>query len=176
MKDGRSGTRDAGRIWNHRHPRLLSVMTLSNDSLPTPSTASVRVTLSLPTMVAQQLDDLVSRGIHTNRSQAVAKLLAGALVSSATADHRVLAGTVTLTYSHAKRGVETTLTRIQHRYLKEVVSTQRVHLAHGNTLEVVLLQAPGPILQQIADELLACKGVTHGQLYICSEVLPPLHG
>ncbi len=147
-----------------------------NDSQATPNVSSVRVTLSLPILVAHQLDALVSRGIHANRSQAVAKLLAGALVPSAAADSRVLAGTVTLTYSHAKRGVETTLTRIQHRYLKEVVSTQRVHLAHGNTLEVVLLQAPGPILQKIADELLACKGVTHGQLYICSEVLPPLHG
>ncbi len=138
--------------------------------------ATVRVTLSLPAAVTRQLDALVTRRVHANRSQAAAKLLAGALVVSHEPDNRVLAGTVTLTYSHAKRGVEAALTRIQHRYLKEVVSTQRVHLAHGNTLEVVLLQAPGKILRRIADELLACKGVTNGQLYVCSEVLPPLHG
>lgn len=109
-------------------------------------------------------------------SQAASKLLAGALVGTTETDNRVLAGTVTLTYSHAKRGVEAALTRIQHRHLKEVrLSTQRVHLAHGNTLEVVLLQAPGKVLRRIADELIGCKGVTDGQLYICSEVLPPLH-
>ncbi len=136
---------------------------------------SVRVTLSLPAQVVQQLDGLVTRRAHANRSQAAAKLLAGALVAGRETDNRVLAGTVTLTYSHAKRGVEAALTRIQHAHLKEVVSTQRVHLAHGNTLEVVLLQAPGKILRQIADQLLACKGVTNGQLYVCSEVLPPLH-
>jgi CopG family nickel-responsive transcriptional regulator len=138
---------------------------------------AARVTLSLPAPVARQLDALVARRIHANRSQAAAKLLAGALVTaSPDFDDRVLAGTVTLTYSHTRKGVEAALTRIQHRYLKEVVSTQRVHLAHGNTLEVLLLQAPGKILQRLADELLACKGVTNGQLYICSEVLPPLHG
>lgn len=138
---------------------------------------AARVTLSLPSSIARQLDALVTRRIHANRSQAASKLLAGALVStSPDLDNRVLAGTVTLTYSHARRGVEAALTRIQHRYLKEVVSTQRVHLANGHTLEVVLLQSPGKTLRRIADELLACKGVTNGQLYICSEVLPPLHG
>jgi CopG family nickel-responsive transcriptional regulator len=137
---------------------------------------AARVTLSLPAAVAQQLDALVARRVHANRSQAVSKLLAGALVTAAPdLDDRVLAGTVTLTYSHARRGVEAALTRIQHRYLKEVISTQRVHLAHGHTLEVLLLQAPGRALRRIADELLACKGVTNGQLYVCSEVLPPLH-
>jgi len=137
---------------------------------------AARVTLSLPPTVAQQLDALVARRIHANRSQAASKLLAGALITaSPDLDDRVLAGTVTLTYSHARHGVEAALTRIQHRYLKEVISTQRVHLAHGHTLEVLLLQAPGKILRRIADELLACKGVSNGQLYICSEILPPLH-
>lgn len=139
------------------------------------ASSSVRVTLSLPAPVARQLDDLVSRKVHANRSQAAAKLLAGALVDVVQPDQRVLAGTVTLTYRHEKRGVEAALTKIQHRYLKETVSSQRVHLAHGNTLEVVLLQAPGQTLQRIAEEMLACKGVTNGQLYVCSEVLPPLH-
>lgn len=141
---------------------------------PSPSGA-VRVTLSLPAALTQQLDELVTRQVHANRSQAAAKLLAGALVANASgSDNRVHAGTVTLTYRHEKRGVEAVLTSIQHKYLKEVVSTQRVHLAHGNTLEVALLQAPRKTLRKIAEEMLACKGVTNGQLYICSEVLPPL--
>lgn len=138
--------------------------------------AAVRVTLSLPAAVTSQLDTLVARRVYANRSQAASKLLSGALVGLGEADNRVLAGTVTLTYSHARRGVEAALTRIQHRYLKEVVSAQRVHLSHGHTLEVVLLQAPGKVLRRIAEELIACKGVSNGQLYVCSEVLPPLHG
>lgn len=137
--------------------------------------SAVRVTLSLPAAVTNQLDSLVARRAYANRSQAVAKLLSGALVGLGETDNRVLAGTVTLTYSHARRGVEAALTRIQHRHLKEVVSAQRVHLSHGNTLEVVLLQAPGKVLRRIAEELIACKGVSNGQLYVCSEVLPPLH-
>ncbi|MES2706990.1 MAG: nickel-responsive transcriptional regulator NikR [Verrucomicrobiota bacterium] len=145
-------------------------------SAPAVKSVACRVTLSLPGNVTRQLDELVAAGIHPNRSQAAAKLLAGALIGGARpTGNQVLAGTVTLTYRHDKRGVEANLTKIQHAYLKEVVSSQRVHLARGQTLEVILLQAPGPTLQRIADELIACKGVENGQLYVCSEVLPPLH-
>src|SRR5436853_69198 len=78
---------------------------------------AARVTLSLPDAVARRLDALVSNGVHANRSQAASKLLAGALVPTAdNLDNRVLAGTVTLTYHHARKGVEANLTRIQHRY------------------------------------------------------------
>jgi CopG family nickel-responsive transcriptional regulator len=145
-------------------------------SPPASRGAACRVTLSLPAGVTRQLDGLVAAGIHSNRSQAAAKLLAGALIGGARpTGNQVLAGTVTLTYRHDKRGVEATLAKIQHTWLKEVVSSQRVHLSRGQTLEVILLQAPGPVLRRIADELIACKGVENGQLYICSEVLPPLH-
>lgn len=143
---------------------------------PSQSNPAKRVTLSLPAPIARQLDALVARRVHANRSQAASKLLAGALIqASPDLDNRVLAGTVTLTYSHTRRGVESRLTRIQHHYLKEIVSTQRVHLSQGQTLEVILLQAPGKTLHSIANQLLACKGVTNGHLYICSEILPPLH-
>lgn len=162
-----------GGIWNRsRMPKPKAA------SAPAPAikSAACRVTLSLPSSLTRQLDELVAAGTHPNRSQAAAKLLAGALIGGARATgNKVLAGTVTLTYRHDKRGVEANLTKIQHTFLKEVVSSQRVHLARGQTLEVILLQAPGPTLQRIADELIACKGVENGQLYICSEVLPPLH-
>jgi CopG family nickel-responsive transcriptional regulator len=156
-----------------RHPNDVNKHPSTPMAARSPSVA-VRVTLSLPAAVTLQLDDLVARKVHANRSQAAAKLLAGALISTAPSDNRVHAGTITLTYRHEKRGVEAALTTIQHKYLKEVVSIQRVHLSHGNTLEVALLQAPRKTLRKIADEMLACKGVTNGQLYVCSEVLPPL--
>lgn len=156
----------------HVNPKMTKRRTARISAAP----PAARVTLSLPDAVVRSLDSLVSSGVHANRSQAAAKLLAGALVTaSCDLNNRVMAGTVTLTYHHARRGVEASLTRIQHRYLKEVVSSQRVHLAHGQTLEVILLQAPGKTIKRIADELLACKGVSNGQLYVCSEVLPPLH-
>ena len=135
-----------------------------------------RITVSLPPSLSRQLDRTIAARGLANRSQAI-----GQMIAEHIAEHqqefgaRVMAATVSLIYRHRKPGVEDRLSRIQHRYLKEIISIQRVHLAHDHTLEVVLLQAPGRRLKKIADELLACKGVKNGRLYVCSEILPPLH-
>ena len=135
-----------------------------------------RITVSLPPGISMQLDRMVAARGFASRSQAVSKMLAEHI-----AEHqqefgrKIMAATVSLIYSHRRAGVEARLTRIQHAFLKEIISIQRVHLAHDHTLEVVLLQAPGERLKAVADALIACKGVKNGRLYICSEILPPLH-
>jgi CopG family transcriptional regulator, nickel-responsive regulator len=146
--------------------------------MPAPRKKEVasRITVSLAPSLSRQLDRMVTARGFANRSQAVAKMLAEQI-----AEHqqefgtRVMAATVSLIYNHRRAGVDGRLTRIQHRHLKEVISIQRVHLAHHHTLEVVLLQAPGDRLKEIADELIACKGVKSGRLYVCSEILPPIY-
>ncbi|MEO8350703.1 MAG: nickel-responsive transcriptional regulator NikR [Chthoniobacteraceae bacterium] len=135
-----------------------------------------RITVSLAPSLCRQLDRMVTARGFANRSQAVAKMLADHIAEDQHEfGHQVMAATVTLIYHHLRTGVESRLSKIQHRYLKEVISIQRVHLARKHTLEVVLLQAPGVRLKQIADELLACKGVKNGRLYVCSEILPPIY-
>ena len=59
--------------------------------------------------------------------------------------------------------------KIQHKWLKEVISTQRVHLENHHSLEVLLVQGPGVRLKAIASELIVCKGVKHGCLNVSSE-------
>ena len=87
----------------------------------------------------------------------------------------VMAGTITLIYDHAKAGLAARLLSIQHKWLKEVISSQRVHLENHHSLEVLLVQGPGYRLKQIAAELIACKGVKHGYLTVTSTILPPIH-
>jgi CopG family nickel-responsive transcriptional regulator len=50
-----------------------------------------------------------------------------------------------------------------------------VHLENLHSLEVLLVQGPGARLKKIADELIACKGVKHGNLNVTSTVLPPIY-
>jgi CopG family nickel-responsive transcriptional regulator len=88
---------------------------------------------------------------------------------------QIMAGTITLIYDHAKNGLQTRLMKIQHKYLKEIISSQHVHLENHHSLEVILAQAPGLRLKRIADELIACKGVKHGYLNVTSTILPPIY-
>ena len=74
-----------------------------------------------------------------------------------------------------KTGLQSRLMKIQHKYLKEIISSQHVHLENHHSLEVILAQAPGVRLKQISDELIACKGVKHGYLNVTSTILPPIY-
>ena len=137
---------------------------------------AARISISLPVTLFDELDDMVAKRGYASRSDAISKMISERLVQH---QHElgkgVMAGTITLIYDHAKAGLATRLLGIQHKWLKEVISSQRVHLENHHTLEVLLVQGPGYRLKQIASELIACKGVKHGYLTVSSTIIPPIH-
>jgi CopG family nickel-responsive transcriptional regulator len=137
---------------------------------------AARISISLPVTLFDELDDMVTKRGYASRSDAISKMISERLVQH---QHElgkgVMAGTITLIYDHAKTGLATRLLGIQHKWLKEVISSQRVHLENHHTLEVLLVQGPGFRLKQIASELIACKGVKHGYLTVSSTIIPPIH-
>ncbi|MCE9609978.1 MAG: nickel-responsive transcriptional regulator NikR [Chthoniobacter sp.] len=137
---------------------------------------ATRISISLPVTLFDELDEMVAKRGYASRSDAISKMISEQLVSH---QHElgkgVMAGTITLIYDHAKAGLASRLLSIQHKWLKEVISSQRVHLENHHSLEVLLVQGPGYRLKQIAAELIACKGVKHGYLTVTSTILPPIH-
>jgi len=137
---------------------------------------AARISISLPVTLFDELDDMVAKRGYASRSEAISKMISEQLVQH---QHElgksVMAGTITIIYDHAKPGLPTRLLNIQHKWLKEVISSQRVHLENHHTLEVLLVQGPGYRLKQIASELIACKGVKHGYLTVSSTIIPPIH-
>ncbi|MGA0334207.1 MAG: nickel-responsive transcriptional regulator NikR [Kiritimatiellia bacterium] len=142
-----------------------------------PKELAERISISLPSPLARELDRLVvSRGFH-NRSQAIREMINQQLSQHAQiSGTQVLAGTITLFYDDAKPRLRTRLAEIQRKHINEVISSQHVPLENNHTMEVLLVQGPGDTLRQIADELVSCKGVTTGGLNLTSSVLPPIHG
>lgn len=113
---------------------------------------------------------------YASRSDAISKMISEQLVQHAQEfGKEVMAATITLIYDHAKPGLQSRLIKIQHQYLKEIITSQRVHLEHNHSLEVILAQAPGERLKDIADELISCKGVKHGHLNVTTTLLPPIY-
>ncbi len=137
---------------------------------------AARISISLPVELHGQLDAMVAAKGHASRSEAISKMISEQLVAHQQRFGRqVMAGTITIIYDHTKPGLQSRLMKIQHRYLKEIISSQHVHLENHHSLEVILAQAPGVRLKLIADELIACKGVKHGYLNVTSTVLPPIY-
>jgi len=129
----------------------------------------VRFTVSVPTELGKQLDEMTRDKGYDNRSLAVADLIRAGLV-----EHRQnlgdqeIAGTITLVYDHHKQHVQVALTDIQHDHHEVIISTLHVHLDHHNCLEVLVVRGKAGIIKKIADELIAAKGVKHGKLTVTS--------
>ncbi len=137
---------------------------------------AARISISLPVQLFVQLDAMVAARGYASRSEAISKMISEQLVQHAQQfGKEIMAGTITLIYDHAKPALQGRLMKIQHKYLKEIISSQHVHLENHHSLELILAQAPGIRLEQIANELIACKGVKHGYLNVTSTLLPPIY-
>jgi CopG family nickel-responsive transcriptional regulator len=138
--------------------------------------SQARVTLSLPAQLLEELDRVGQERGFANRSQAAADLLAGQLAHLAQDDpHRVMAGTLSLTYDRRRHRCQSLLAELQRVHIKEVVASLRVQLEDDQTLEVMVMQGPAGVLRRIADAMTALKGVSHGSLNLTTSILPPLH-
>lgn len=135
-----------------------------------------RISISLPPDLLAELDAMVESRGYDSRSQAI-----GEMVHYQLAEHKralgdeVMAGTLTLLYNRATRGLQGRLADLQYEHLTEVISSLHVHLSEDQMLEVLLVQGPASTLQKIADEMLALRGVITGHLQLLAAVIPPLH-
>jgi CopG family transcriptional regulator, nickel-responsive regulator len=126
-----------------------------------------RFSVSIPPKLLEQFDAMVAGKGYQNRSLAIADLMRAQLV-----EHRQkfgaeeIAGTITLVYDHHRQNVQATLTDIQHDHHEIIISTVHVHLDHHNCLEVLVVRGKAARIKEIADELIAAKGVKHGKLTV----------
>ena len=130
---------------------------------------AARFSASLAPQLLRDLDQMTREKGYSNRSLAIADMIRDHLV-----EHRQkfgneeIAGTITLVYDHHKQHVQATLTDIQHDHHDVIISTLHVHLDHQNCLEVLVVRGQASTIKQIADELIAAKGVKHGKLTVTS--------
>ena len=135
-----------------------------------------RISISLPEAVFRELDQLVEERGWESRSQAIS-----VMVTQAALEHRedkgdtLMAGTITIVYDESKGNLLQQLAELERRYLDEVISSLHVQLENDHRIEVLLVQGPAHELQNIANELLALKGVKTGKLTLTTMLMPPLH-
>ena len=129
-----------------------------------------RVSISLESALLDAFDDtIVEAKGYATRSEAIRDLIRERLIreeeQSAAGDGVAV---VTLVYDHHARELAARLIDKQHHHHDLVVSSLHVHLGERHCLEVSILRGPVGKVRHLGEELLATKGVLHGDVRFTS--------
>lgn len=134
-----------------------------------------RISLSIPAPLVQLLDQKVADRGFSSRSQAVSEMLHQNLTEEMVVkDEQIMTGTITLIYEPLRRNLSKSLSEIKYQFIAEVISSFHVLLENDHAMEVILVQGKASHLRDIADKLIACKGIKTGKLEMFSLILPPI--
>lgn len=132
-----------------------------------PTQALRRLSISISADLVAQLDRMVECKGYASRSQAMADMVRDHLVEHrGQAGTHEIAGTVTLVFDHHKRNIQALLTNIQHRHGDLIIAAMHIHLDHHNCMEVLAVRGQARKIREVADSLIAAKGVKHGKLTV----------
>ena len=139
-----------------------------------------RISMSLDSALLAAFDrGIVEAKGYATRSEAIRDLIRDRLVKvQGEHEEGEQVAVVTLVYDHHARELAARLIDKQHHHHDLVVSSLHVHLGERHCLEVSVLRGPGHEVTHLGDELLATKGVLHGDItYTSGEmVLNKLRG
>ncbi|MCD4663992.1 MAG: nickel-responsive transcriptional regulator NikR [Bacteroidales bacterium] len=116
-----------------------------------------------------ELDRLVEKYQFPNRSQAIRYLIKKYSVEDEWEENKDVAGAIVLVYDHHKRDLQTKSTDVQHNFHHLILSVQHVHLDHSNCLETIAVKGRANELKKLANQLIAIKGVKHGELVMTAK-------
>ena len=133
-----------------------------------------RISVSLPSSLLEELDQMVAKCGFGSRSQAVSDMVNFNLVEhKRKLGNDVMVGTITMHYDRSVRSLQKDLADLQFKYIDEVISSLHVHLSHNQVMEVILVQGHAQRLQEIANGMITRRGVITGRLELLAAVIPP---
>lgn len=139
-----------------------------------------RFTISLDEHLAAAFDSLIKERGYATRSEAVRDILRSHLQANEQRRNAKGACVAALSYvyNHHERELSERLAIIKHEHHTLTISTMHAHLDHDECVETVLLKGPIAQVRQFADQIIAERGVRHGQLNLISVEFtkPHTHG
>lgn len=124
-----------------------------------------RISISLETPLLEAFDKYLEGKGYATRSEAIRDLIRDRMIKERAKegqDEQV--AVVTMVFDHHARELASKLIDKQHHHHELVVSSLHVHLGHRHCLEVSVLRGPAHEVTHLGDELLATKGVLHGEI------------
>lgn len=127
-----------------------------------------RFSVSLEEDLLAKFDEYIRQHRYSNRSEAVRDLIRKSLVKEEWASNSQVVGVITLVYDHHRPQLQERVTELQHRFYHIITSSTHVHMDHDNCLEVTIAKGKASEVQELAQGLIALKGVKDGNLTMSS--------
>ena len=124
----------------------------------------IRFGVSLEQEVLTALDNFKKDNRIRNRSQAINHLISNNLVEKKWQCNNIVAGSITLVFDHHKKDIINKLSEIKYKYQAVILSSLHFHLDNHKCMEIVATKGRAVILTELADTLIALKGIHHGKL------------
>lgn len=135
-----------------------------------------RFTISLDDALAAQFDEFLAGKGYVNRSEGIRDLirarLGQAVLDVPSAEGRAgrvcasCVASVSYVYDHHEQAVTARVMDLQHDHHDLVITSLHTHLDHHHCLETVVLRGPTAAVQAFAQQLVALRGVRHGNIHL----------
>ena len=126
----------------------------------------MRIGVSLPDTLLDKFDEIIEKRGYSSRSEGIRDAIRSYISyyewMGDIKGYRV--GTVSVIYDHTKRGLSNALADIQHQYSHLIKSSVHIHLDHDNCFEVIVLDGEGEEIKELAEAIMALKGVKFSKL------------
>ena len=125
-----------------------------------------RVTITIDDELDAELDRFMSARGYENRSEAIRDLARSGLQQAAVevGGPRPCVAALVYLYDHEARELPKRLVRDFHERHDLAQATLHVHLDHDSCMEVTVLKGRGDDVQKFAAQIIAERGVRHGQV------------
>ncbi len=126
----------------------------------------VRVSLTLPRELLDELNRVLEAQDYSSRSEAVRDALRDFLAGYQWRQELKgeLLGAVVVVFEHDIRGLTDRLADIQHEERGVIVSVQHLHVDERNCLETLVVRGPAEKIRGLVDRLGSLKGVKQVKL------------
>jgi len=120
-----------------------------------------RISVSLPLELLRDFDETIKSIGYSDRSKAIRTAMRGFISESKLMreEREVMAGALVVLYDHQVKGLEETLTDIQHYFEQTVRSTMHIHLDKKNCLEIIAVKGQARDIQDLAKKPTAKTGI-----------------
>ncbi len=127
-----------------------------------------RFSISLDEQLLEQFDGYIHPRGYSNRSEAVRDLIRKVLVNEEWEQDSEVVGVVSIVYNHHQPQLQEKITELQHKCHQLITSTTHVHMEHHNCLEVTIVKGRATLVRELAENLMALRGVKDGNLAMSS--------
>lgn len=129
-------------------------------------TELMRIGVSLPDNLLNKFDEIIEKRGYPSRSEGMRDAIKSYIfhyewINDVKGDR---IGTIAVIYDNTKKGLSNILTSTQHNYSHLIRSSVRVYLDRENCFELIFLNGKGEDIAELAESIIALKGVKFSKL------------